>query len=201
MEFSGPGSIADVEADLAMSDEDDVPQEHWPSLPSPGRHDTQVTEARMSPPTTRTSSAGKRPINHASDSSAESSSPVAKSIKRKESSGPEQRVTAHPTDALREASSLNAPPPPAFAPRADYIKLLFKDNPSVDIKLRWLSEVTRTFHLDRDLAEVKMAAITSRFVYISRSRSDIVDSVTKGEILSCSLEIRDSPERPRKFPT
>lgn len=186
---------------MAMSDEDDLLQEHWPLLTSPERHDAQVTEARTPSPTPRASSAAKRPINHASDSSAESSSPAAKTIKRKESSGSEQRVPAQPTDAVRNSLSLNALPPPAFAPRSDYVKLLFKDNPSVDIKLRWLSEVTRTFHLDRDLAEVKMAAITSRFVYISRSRSDIVDSVTKGEIVSLFLEIQDSPERPRKYPT
>ncbi|MPC62756.1 hypothetical protein E2C01_056846 [Portunus trituberculatus] len=30
---------------------------------------------------------------------------------------------------------------PVFAPRDDYVKLLFRDNPSVEIKLRWLSEV------------------------------------------------------------
>lgn len=46
-----------------------------------------------------------------------------------------------------------------------------------------------------------MAAISSRFVYISRLRPDIVESVTKGEFLSLSLEVQDSPERPRKFPT
>ncbi|KAG0725559.1 hypothetical protein GWK47_038423 [Chionoecetes opilio] len=80
-------------------------------------------------------------------------------------------------------------PSSPFAPRDAYIKLLFRDNPSVAIKLRWLSEVNGAFHLDRDQAEVKMAAITSRFVYISRHRPDIVTS------------IQDSPDKPRKFPT
>ncbi|XP_050714202.1 uncharacterized protein LOC126997248 [Eriocheir sinensis] len=60
-------------------------------------------------------------------------------------------------------------------------------SPTVDTKIRWLSEVTRTFHLDRNLAEVKMAAVTSRFVYISRRRADIVDTVTRGELLSLFL--------------
>ncbi|KAG0712919.1 hypothetical protein GWK47_017359 [Chionoecetes opilio] len=69
------------------------------------------------------------------------------------------------------------------------------------LKLRWLSEVNGAFHLDRDQAEVKMAAITSRFVYISHHRPDIVTSVTNGEFLSLPLEIQDSPDRPRKFPT
>ncbi|KAG0713274.1 hypothetical protein GWK47_016555 [Chionoecetes opilio] len=89
---------------------------------------------------------------------------------------------AQQAPSSRAAPLLRAPPPPAFVPRDAYIKLLFRDNPSVAIKLRWLSEVNGAFHLDRDQAEVKMAAITSRFVYISRQRPDIVTS-------------------PRKFPT
>ncbi|KAG0713044.1 hypothetical protein GWK47_017095 [Chionoecetes opilio] len=108
---------------------------------------------------------------------------------------------AQQAPSSRAAPSLRAPPPPAFAPRVAYIKLLFRDNPSVAIKLRWLSEVNGAFHLDRDQAEVKMAAITSRFVYISHHRPDIVTSVTNGEFLSLPLEIQDSPDRPRKFPT
>ncbi|KAG0694954.1 hypothetical protein GWK47_027083 [Chionoecetes opilio] len=108
---------------------------------------------------------------------------------------------AQQAPSSRAAPLLLAPPPPAFAPRDAYIKLLFRDNPSVAIKLRWLSEVNGAFHLDRDQAGVKMAAITSRFVYISRHRPDIVTSVTKGEFLSLPLEIQDSPDKPRKFPT
>ncbi|MPC54288.1 hypothetical protein E2C01_048198 [Portunus trituberculatus] len=141
MEPSGPVSLADLEADLAMSDEDEVPHEHWPSLPSLGRHDTLVAEVGMSLPTTQASSAIKCRINYASDSSTEPSSPAAKSTRRKESSGPEQRVPVQPTAPLAEASPLSAPSSPAFASRTDYVKLLFKDNPSVDIKLRWLSEI------------------------------------------------------------
>lgn len=43
--------------------------------------------------------------------------------------------------------------------------------------------------------------MTSHFVYISRRREDIVERVTKGEILSLSLDGQGSPERPRKFPS
>ncbi|KAK3888058.1 hypothetical protein Pcinc_007848 [Petrolisthes cinctipes] len=32
MEYSGPGSLTDIEADLALSDEDDVSHQHWPEL-------------------------------------------------------------------------------------------------------------------------------------------------------------------------
>ncbi|KAK3888576.1 hypothetical protein Pcinc_007302 [Petrolisthes cinctipes] len=32
MEYSGPRSLTDIEADLALSDEDDVSHQHWPEL-------------------------------------------------------------------------------------------------------------------------------------------------------------------------
>lgn len=101
-------------------------------------------------------------------------------------------------DLWQEAPSLQTLP--TLAPRADYIQLLFTKDPSVDVKLSWLSEVTRAFHRDRDLVEVETGAITSRFVYIFSRRSNIFDSVTRGEFLYLSQEIQDSPERPRKLP-
>jgi len=79
--------------------------------------------------------------------------------------------------------------PPAFAPRAEYVKLLFKENPTVDTKIRWLSEVTKTFPLNWELAEVKMSDVTFRFVYISRRRTDIIDRVTSDEFLSLFLDV------------
>ncbi|XP_050738499.1 uncharacterized protein LOC127009444 [Eriocheir sinensis] len=51
------------------------------------------------------------------------------------------------------------------------------------------------------MAEVKMAAVTSRFVYISRQRTDIISRVQAGEFLSLPLTPMDSPDRPRKFPS
>ena len=45
-----------------------------------------------------------------------------------------------------------------------------------------------------------MAALTSRFVYISRQRPDILERVKAGEFLSLPLILHDSPERPRKYP-
>lgn len=90
---------------------------------------------------------------------------------------------------------------PAFAPRTEYMKLVFLDSPGVDVKLRWLTEVNRHFCLNRELAEVKMSAVTSRFVYVSRHRQDIVESVVTGNFLALKLQVVDSPERPRKFPS
>ena len=98
-------------------------------------------------------------------------------------------------------TSTFAPTSLTFASRTEYLKLHFKDNPNVDTKLRWLTEVNRASHLDRTQAEVKMAAITSQFVYISRRRMNFVNNVPKGEFLCLLFEVRDSPERPRKFPT
>ncbi|KAG0718843.1 hypothetical protein GWK47_051694 [Chionoecetes opilio] len=219
MEPSGPVSFEGLEADLALSDDDDDMSQVWPSLTHHDRHDALgpgagaapvLSPPVLSPPVpSRTtlhlarqaSSSVKRPVSSSLDSICEPLYPAAKSSMRKESSGPWQS-TAAPTQLFppsREVPSLRAPPPPAFAPRADYIKLLFRDNPSVDIKLRWFSEVNGAFHLDCDQDEVKMASITSRFVYIFPHRPHIVGSVTKGEFLSLLLEIQDSPERPPAF--
>ena len=89
-----------------------------------------------------------------------------------------------------------APSIPSLAPRTSCVKLLFKENPTINMKLRWLSEVSKTFRLDRELAEVKMSVVTSRFVYISRLRQDIIDCVTSGEILSLFLDVQDSSKGP-----
>lgn len=183
MDASGPVNLADLEADLALSDDDErVLGEDW----------------RGKPP-----SAGKRPVTEVAS---DSSPPAAKTSRRQESSGPRLHPQApgcssRPSAPPMDSSPLDIPPLPAFAPRSEYVKLMFTSNPSVSVKLRWLAEVSRAFRLDRDRAEVKMAAVTSRFVFVSRRRSDIVDSVSKGEVLSLPLEVQDSPARPRKFPT
>ncbi|MPC33900.1 hypothetical protein E2C01_027268 [Portunus trituberculatus] len=91
--------------------------------------------------------------------------------------------------SYRTSSSL-----PTFASRNSYAKLSFDGNPSTDTKLRWLSAVNKVFQLQRDLAEVKMAAITLRFVYISRQRTDIIERVKSGEFLSLSLIPHDAPD-------
>ncbi|XP_050710059.1 uncharacterized protein LOC126994828 [Eriocheir sinensis] len=121
---------------------------------------------------------------------------------------PPAKGPPHPSLGPLTPSSLPPPPPstpapvqPAFAPRADYAKLVFPGNPSVETKLRWLSELNKVFQLDRCLAEVKMSAVTSRFVYISRKREDIIGRVVAGEFLSLKLDMQDSPERPRKYPS
>ena len=81
------------------------------------------------------------------------------------------------------------------------MKLMFKGTVSANVKLRWLSEVSRVFSLDHSLAEVKMSAVTSRFVYIARTRQDIVKRVEAGEFLAMPLVRQDSPVRPRKLPS
>ena len=48
----------------------------------------------------------------------------------------------------------------------------------METKLRWLSEVNKGFKLDRSLVEVKIFAVTSRFMYISKSRTAVIDSMT-----------------------
>ena len=211
MDASGPLSLQDLDADLDLRDAgDNMPQDNSDEMVT-GDEGARTPTPVIQPSTTQTS-ASKRPLSYSSDGNSGPSSPTPKFSKHRDYSGPLQGIglpnqessthrPAHLMDSSRGALSLGATPHPAFAPREKYVKLLFKGNLSVDFKHRWLSEVTRAFHLDRDLAEVKMSAITSRFVYISRRRSDIIDSVTSGEFLSLSLEIQDSPDRPRKFPT
>lgn len=103
-------------------------------------------------------------------------------------------LTTHPV-------TVATPVPPAFVPRSEYVMLMFQENVSKETKLCWLRDVTNAFHLDRTLAEVKMAAVTSRYVYITRNREDIIDKATKGEFLALSLQVQHSPTRPRKFPS
>ena len=55
-----------------------------------------------------------------------------------------------------------------------------------------MSDVNKDFYLQRDKAEVKMVALTSRFVYISRQRSDILELFKAGEFLSLPLLPQDS---------
>ena len=184
MDYSGPASAAEVEADLAMSDDDDA-SVHWPLL-----------EAHRHP---HPSAAAKRTMDRESDTGSEPESPAAKASKR---DGALAQQTS-PTIPLPRLPHRTTPPSaaPAFAPRDEYVKLAFQQNPTTAVKLRWLHDVTTTFRLDRELAEVKMSAVTSRFVYISRRRKDILDSVMGGEFPSLQLDIQDSIERTRKFPT
>lgn len=160
----------------------------WPPLP----HVTSMSAglpAHAAPPRgDQASSSIKRPISNTSDSDSELPPRAPKTHKRRDSSSPPPGTPDQGYDIhirprpiqLHQQPSPSAPAAPAFAPRTDYVKLLFKGSPTVDTKIRWLSEVTRAFHLDRNLAEVKMAAVTSRFVYISRRRTDIVGTVTRG---------------------
>lgn len=216
MTYSGPALFSVLEDALALSE---TVNEEWPLLQGNdgiGQPSTPVVPAPPPPQasfeTKATSS--KRAMDDA-DTSEEDLAPATKSSRPADSdSAPadsvsmvvgdcplqEPRVmppTARPSQAHTQATfSL-----PAFAPRTDYLKLRFLDNPGVDVKLRWLTEVNRHFSLDRDLAEIKMSAVTSRFVYVSRRRQDIVQSVVSGNFLALKMHVIDSPERPRKLPS
>jgi len=196
MDYTGPASLADMDADPALSEEDDMRQEDWPSLPPQVGETDTITAPRPH-------ASSKRPMDTTSDTDSEPLSPAAKTSRRRGSPPPcdTHDVAPDPRPLPRHNISHRPTAFPAFASRAEYMKLVFRDNPGVDIKLRWLAEVNRAFSLDRNLAEVKMSAVTSRFVYVSRSRQDIINSVTKGEFLALQLDKQDSSERPRKYST
>ncbi|KAK4287737.1 hypothetical protein Pmani_039201 [Petrolisthes manimaculis] len=67
MAYSGPATLAEVEADLNLSEEEDIADKHWPPLkqhsqmpgPTPWQHQVN-TSYPASHPTTSTSS--KRPV-------------------------------------------------------------------------------------------------------------------------------------------
>lgn len=69
----------------------------------------------------------------------------------------------------------------------------------------WSSKATQllglSYHLECNLDEVRMSAVTSRFVYVSRKRGNIVKSAEEGEFLSLKLSTQHLPDRPRKLPT
>ncbi|KAK4314876.1 hypothetical protein Pmani_013870 [Petrolisthes manimaculis] len=95
----------------------------------------------------------KRHMEPDSDSSSDSPSPMAKSSKSNETS-PVCNTPEHhlPQLANLRTSTMPAPATPAFAPHTDYVKLIFRDNPGIEVMLRWLSEVVRMFNLYRELA-------------------------------------------------
>ena len=143
--------------------------------------DAAFYDSEASNPVNKTSSV-KRILNSLSDRNEVSSTPAAKSAKQEEASVPHNGASAKRqprlSPSLPRNPTLTTQPTPAFAPRDEYVKRLFRDNPSVEIKLRWLSEINNNFSLDRNLAEVKKAAVTSRFVYIYRKRMDIINRNT-----------------------
>ncbi|KAK3885525.1 hypothetical protein Pcinc_010266 [Petrolisthes cinctipes] len=206
MESADSEMASCLEADLAMSEEDESPiEDHWPELPSrnPPPLSSVTPQLRLQPSTSSTST--KRPVDASSDSLQDSDGvdclpPAAKIAKGASAMHDVPSLPQHGVSSLY-TNSLPSSNLPAFAPRNAYVKLSFSGNPSTDTKLRWLSDVNRAFQQQRELAEVKMAAVTSRFVYISRKRQDIIDRVKAGEFLSLPLILEDSPERPRKFPS
>ncbi|KAG0714002.1 hypothetical protein GWK47_014958 [Chionoecetes opilio] len=214
MSYTGPGPFPGVEEDLRMSEEDEQANDTWPCLShSAGQRQLPALVVPGLPSTPRSGcdphavSASKRSMDDVLNSSGELQTPVSKASRLKEGNS-DQCSDSRDTDPPLPMPLPSRPPPsrpppslPAFAPRGEYLKLMFEDNPSVDVKLRWLAEVNRAFHLKRDLAEVKMSAVTSRFVYISRVRLDVVGSAMNGDFLALTLTPQDSPDRTRKLPT
>ncbi|XP_076036885.1 uncharacterized protein LOC143041696 [Oratosquilla oratoria] len=208
MDYTGPATLADLQMDLALSEEEeDTNIEHWPPLMPSSNQCSPVSIVPSTPDGSRqayvAATSGKRHMDDNSDNGSELHAPAAKTPKPAPIPN-SPRTDKKPSPSLtlpsRQHTAAPQPTPPAFAPRADYVKLVFRENPSVETKLRWLAEVSKTFQLQRNLAEVKMAAVTSRYVYIARCRQDIVEQVTAGEFLSLILDVQDSPERPRKYP-
>lgn len=186
--------------------------EHWPALPTPQPQETSTRHTHLPHHTIHLHSTyhipltglnSKHPMDSTSDSGSESQAPISKTPKHsmnprnmtpythvpEHSPSPTTThlVTTKPTHPVATTKTYpvittTIPTPPAFAPRSEYCKLELEENPSVETKLRWLADVTNAFRLDRTLAEVKMAAVTLRFVYISRRREDIIERVTKGEL-------------------
>ena len=207
MEYTGPATLSDPHMDLTIHDEN-AEHQHWPPLSSSptaaiGDVASGAAASTSELDILRSGTRPKRNLEENSDSGDEALSPAAKTSKPNPTSLPTSTsyTQKQPSPQQRAIDNNHTLTPPAFAPRAEYVKLAFREKPSVETKLRWLADVNRTFHLNRNLAEVKMAAVTSRFVYIARSRQDIIERVTKGEFISLFLDVQDSPERSRKYPS
>ena len=111
---------------------------------------------------------------------------------------PVSRLPLSHTAAVSRSSvfSLSTGLPP-LAPRDRYVKLHLNGDPSTDMKLQWLYTVTKNFHLQLELAEVKMEAVAFRFVYISKQHSDIFDRLKTGEFSGVSLLLQGLSEGPK----
>ena len=195
MECSGLNTVSCLEANLALSDDDrSLMVDLWSELSVSNPRQCLLShqyELRLSTSCT----SNKWPVEESVDSPyVDYLPPVAKTAKRASALCDViiTQLSLPRPNASSPAPSRPSSHLPAFAPREDYIKFSFSGNPSTDTKLRMLFAVTRTFQLQRDLAEVKMASVTSRFVYISRQRMDIIDRVKSGEFLSLSLISREA---------
>ncbi|MPC52766.1 hypothetical protein E2C01_046643 [Portunus trituberculatus] len=192
MAFSCPATLSEIENDLHPNSDDEafVAQVLRPDM---GRSSVGPGDGLPAPPRaalrSQASLATKHTMNDVSTS--EESLCLASKTSRVAEECTLPQVDAMETSAGRRVVQLEAPSGnqqpqhvrpsiPAFASREDYVKLMFVEDPGVNIKLRWLTEITRAFNLDRELAEIKMSAETSRFVYVSRKRQDIVKSTEAG---------------------
>ncbi|KAG0713523.1 hypothetical protein GWK47_016051 [Chionoecetes opilio] len=122
MAYSGPGALADVEAALALTAVDAMSEENWPPPALHTHQESTSATAAATPglphpyPVTPASTSTKRPIDHASDTSGEPSSPAAKTSRH-------NATSFHPTVPAYSRPRLHPPRtpsqpahvPPAFA--------------------------------------------------------------------------------------
>ncbi|KAG0721807.1 hypothetical protein GWK47_045695 [Chionoecetes opilio] len=111
MTYSGPGALADVEADLALTDDDAMSEENW-TPPAFHTHQGFTSAAAAATPglphpypVTQASTCTKRPIAHASDTYSEPSSPASKTSRH-------NATSFHPTVPDYSRPRLNPPRTP-----------------------------------------------------------------------------------------
>lgn len=191
-----------LEDDIGMSEDDESPWvNHWHTLPFPNPpshlQSSFTPQHGLRPSTLFT--AAKWPVLEYSDGSYSANVdcllPVAKTSKyilAVNDTTPFQPSLPHP-GVSSLIPSLPSPHLPVFVQRDDDAKLSFSGNLFTDAKLRCLSLNSRVFQSQRELAEVKMAAVTSRFVYISRKNQNIIDRVSLVNYCLCLTFLRTRP--------
>ncbi|KAK3880693.1 hypothetical protein Pcinc_014849 [Petrolisthes cinctipes] len=134
MNYSGPASLVDVEADLALSDDFDITDKHWPPLALHSQHfgPTPWQPQVKVPYPASQASTSKRPMDQTLDTS-ESPSPAPKASRHIEISHSTAPDSSPPLPETYRSSPQAAHTPLAFAPRGDYVKVMFRDNPTVEI--------------------------------------------------------------------
>ena len=157
MEYTGPATLSDPHMDLTIHEENFQDEEHWPLLSSPPIIDAHDVDSEAVASTSkvdiiRSGARPKRNLEEGSNSGIQAFSSAAKTSKPNPTSSPTSTPTStrkQPPSQHRAVDSTRALTPPAFAPRADYMKLAFRENPSVETKIRWLADVNRTLNSPR----------------------------------------------------
>ncbi|MPC17771.1 hypothetical protein E2C01_010637 [Portunus trituberculatus] len=143
MECSELPSASSLEEDLALSEDDPIPNE-WPVNDTTQSPLDRQHEVRSESSTT----SNKRRVDEGSNPTITDCLPLLPKQREPVSRPP----LSHTAAVSRHA--ISSPPFgfPPLPPRDMYVKLQFNGDPSTDTKLRWLSTITKTFHLQRELA-------------------------------------------------